>query len=613
MQSGEALPLLRELMQQLAFACSLASCQQSLVNKLPQQLAAAASRVSAMPLDQKINLQHIAQVIDYHLINTGSNRIFAAKPTQEEPFTSLFDSESESEEEDAELNAAFEQYEAHMPTSTQSQTSQSHTTRSQLIEPQPFQPQPVSNKGPAPAGKASVPASKQAQPAAGTAVAAANSNKPGSLSDALRTTPSVAVNDGDQRAANKRLQLRNKLKKAREVAGAQTAKAEAEAGPSMRSASEKELQQLENTVQPYEDAVETAPKPSKKVLKRERRRAAAAAAAVAAADVFQQPDVADSHHDSSGRPSTAEGTSSSSAASLVSSPVRTGGSAQQPDTGPSSSRETAEARPSNIVAAYDSSQAELFAEAKSSHLSGGNTAQASSKPKVPDSVPEAALTDSKLAANGLESSCTQTSQKPAIGKQELDAGPKSPMTAPNQKADASDDGNKPQLAAAQVTDATAAGSSAASSNQASSRGDQHRTNAVEHQAGSTIANDTKAQADQPESIPHQKPEQSASEGTAVAPAAHPPAAIAAHRPAAKKVVLRASAAPYTPLSSKAVLADKGKAVAPAAAAAVNPATTSTAENKGKKVVSGQGVHSYVCEIKLICRSLRHLCCYSQVS
>ena len=649
MQSGEYYPLLDEVMQQLALICSFASFQASLVHKLPDKMASAAAILSQLNDEHRFGLRDLARLIDSHLIAKGSSKPAIAKPTNERPLNTQYvptDSESESDED------------VHPD-----------------VQKPSAAPQVSSDKPSAALSKVSAPASKQAQPEAAPAPVPA-ANKLQAFADALRTTPSPSVNDGDQRAANKRLQLRNKLKKAHEAAGIQQSAmqnkaGEPEAGPSSdavtlnkrsqtfaahtdedATAAEAMLSHSDKSAHLAEGASEvSALKPSRKMLKRERRKAAAAAAAEAAANaVAEQPGGTGSLLVASDRLSTAEGTSSSSAASLVGSPTR----AEAADHTDTRAPANTSGVPPDIAGAAktgDSKQGFAAADAsaalpaslqapQSGPTSGKDTA--GSKPAAPQTMRPSAEPDTKAVANGPESSSAQTSIKSVVSKQET-ASSNSMAELSKQEAGPTQTDTQPQPALAQVTADPVPTVSEATTFQSGVHTTTNSMNIADSGEGSAASKDTNAQVPKPQSNTQQRSEQLPAANSAEPPAAppaalppaappaaplaappvalppaappaapsaaSPPAAIAAHRPDAKKVVLRASAAPYTPLSSKAALADKGKGVAPAAgtkpvvsrtpevkgklvapAAIAKPTASGIPEDKGKKVAVGVPVH-----------------------
>ena len=606
MQYGVAYPLLDETMQQLALTCSFASFEPADEDKLPEKLARVWATLSQLPTEHRLGLRDTAQLIDGHLIMKGNSSLPAAKSAEKEPLAMQDvspDSHSESDEQ-APMQQAL------------------------AVAAKPAKAQ----------DKAAAAASKQAQPQA----AAATSNQLQVLADAMRTTPAM-VNDGEQRAATKRLQLRNKLKRAHEAAGTQSASqqadlalptlaAEAEAVlPGAPSSPQAVLSQLNSLVQPEAaDSELPALKPSRKMLKRERRRAAAAAAVeIAASTAAQQPDAAGALQVASDGPSTAEGTSSSSAASLAGSEAGTPPAKVQADVvqqgtatdvsdapSPSSAGDDVVSNSKEgRVAAYDhAASAPDLPAADSSNLpasaSGIGTAQADSMPLHPSAVLELTQPDSKAVTDKAESDPTQTSTKPEGSTQES-ATTGSPAVASAHEAGAPQPLKELQPAAAQISDVPVStnSSSLASPPPAPQAGmvGSNRKTSVTTGTGNAVGRDTRGQPPlKPDSRSQQKVEQRPSAAAAAAAPPLPPAAIAAHRPAAKKVVLRASAAPYTPLSRKATLADSSKTTladsskatladsskamrvdnTKTVATGTKPAASSRTEDTCKKIASG---------------------------
>lgn len=553
-------------MQQLALMCSFDSFQAADADKLPGNLVTIWNTLSLLPAEHRLGVKDLAAVIDGHLTSSGTSAASTAeKPSVLRDAPAGPDSSSESDEELAMQRAL-------------------HTG-----------PQPVKAHD-----KAAAAASKPAQPQ----TAAAASSWANNLADAMRPAP-APVNDGDQRAATKRLQLRNKLKRAHEAAaGNQGASQKAEVvAPTLA-----EVEPIIEDLTPPQDerlsvlAQANPLKQSRKMLKRARRRAAAAAAAeTAAGSADLQLD------DPSDGPSTAEGTSSSSAASLVGSEAGTPPARGQADVAQqstaaagatdvpalrlvaddpaSSSEQGEEAAQCNVASPSCLPAADSSAPAASASNSG--TAQTDSTLAPSFVASESAQADSKQpAANGTDSGSVQTGTTPDTSKQTPDATTASPAAAPAPQADAAQAQHKPQLSPEHISDASPTTRSLAPSSpgppQASSVADTSRIPSADTAPGSAAGSDAGVQLPKPDSLAQQKLERGPSAGVAVAaPPPPPPAAIAAHRPA-PKAVLRASAAPYTPLSSKAVLADSNKA--PAVGVRPGPAASSSTQDKGKRKV-----------------------------
>ena len=553
--------MLDETMQQLAFICSIASFQPVDAGKLPEVVAQMWAKLSQLPVEHRQGVGDIARLIDGQLITKASSGITAASTAEKKP-PSLQE----------------------VPTDSGSESAEEPPVQKAL----PIAPKPAKAHN-----KAAALASKPTQPQ----TAAAAPSLASSLTDAMQPTPAV-VNDGDQRAATKRLQLRNKLKRAHEAAGSQSASQKAE----LVVPTQTEVEAVNAASDPLQDEQISsvlrsdaagselpAVKPSRKMLKRERRRAAAAAAAeTAGKSAGLQPDAADSLHDPSDGPSTAEGTSSSSAASLAGSeagtpPARVQAAVAQQglvaDDNASSSKE-------GSLAAQDHAASNSDLPAAGSSVSAASPpsdspAQADSMSTRTDAATESLQPDSKAIANGAESGPAGTSTMPDISKQTPEATTASPVVASAHQAAAPAADKEPQATPKQISNASSPTRSLAPPPQASSAADTGRMTSADTAAG----RDASVRPPKPDCLAKQKAELQHSAATAVAAAAPPPlppAAIAAHRPAAK-VVLRASAAPYTPLSSKATLVNSTKA--PAAAAKPGfTASSSSAEDKGKKQV-----------------------------
>ena len=572
LQHKEGLPLLDEAMQQLALICSFVSFRPLDADKLPENLATIWATLTQLPAEPRQGVCDIARLIDSHVITKASSGIPAASTAQKKPpplQEAPPDSGSESDEEPPVQKAL------------------------------PIAPKPAKAHN-----KAAAPASKPTQPQAATAASSLAS----SLADAMRPTPAV-VNDGDQRAATKRLQLRNKLKKAHEAAGNPNANQKAQ--PVVPTLAEVEAIK-EDPSPPQDGQISSVPqsdtagsespavKPSRKMLKRERRRAAAAAAAeTAARSAGLQTDAADGPSDG---PSTAEGTSSSSAASLVGSEAgtppatsrgRSDEAAQGTAAGSSDPTIAADDNASSkegSMAAHDHAASACHLPAADSSMSPASaptdaTAQADSMLRQADAATESMQPDSRTIANGAESGPAPTSTKPDISKQTPDATTASPIVASTHQAAAPEADREPQAPPEQISNASPPTRSLTPPSQASGAVDTGRKTSADTATGNAAARDAQVEPPKPDSLAKQKVEQLPSAATAVAAAAPPPlppAAIAAHRPAAK-VVLRASAAPYTPLGSKAALVNNTKA--PAIGAKPGPAaSSSSADDKGKKQI-----------------------------
>ena len=543
-------------MQQLALICSFDSFQPADADKLPGHLVTIWNTLSQLPAEHRLGVRDLSKVIDGHVTSNGSSPASTAekKPSLLQDAPAGPDSSSESDEEMAVRKAL-------------------HTG-----------PQPVK--------------------AHDKATAAATSSWANNLADAMRPAPGP-VNVGDQRAANKRLQLQNKLKRNHEAAGNQGASQKAE--PAVPTLAEVEPI-TEDLSLPQDDellsmlAPAIAKKQSRKMLKRARRRAAAAAAAeTAAGSAGLQLD------DPSDGPSTAEGTSSSSAASLVGSEAGTPPASGQADVAQqstaaagatdvpalglaaddpaSSSKQGEEAAQSN--AASSSCLPAADSSAPAAIASSSSTAETDSTLAPSNAASESAQPDSKQpAANGTDSGSAQSGTTPDTSKQTPGATTASPAAAPAPQADAAQAQHEPRTSAEHTSDASPRTSSPAPPSptppQASSVAATSNIPSADTAPGSAAGKDAGVQPPKSDSPAQQKLEQRPSAGVATAaPPPPPPAAIAAHRPA-PKAVLRASAAPYTPLSSKVVLADSNKA--PAVGVRPGPAANSGTQDKGKRKV-----------------------------
>ena len=606
--------LLDDMMQQLALICSFASFQPSLASGLPEKLDAAATIVNSLSYEQKLGLRDLARLIDGHLIK----RVNVVGTTNTTP--------SESQ---------IVQYGA---PDSESESGSDCGTPGGMDQPPyaaaPNKPQPTSEKAQAAArkqGQAEVPA------------AAANTKRQ-ALADSIRST-SVAVSDGDQRAANKRLQLRNKLtRKAQEAAemqsslqqaGAQQPKlALTEAKPS--AATQTSIAAPSHSTHPpdqtvigashaggsvnaprYPGAWEPDPgaalalrlKPSKRVLKRERQRAAAAAQA---ASMVAQQAADDNIPEPFERPSTAEGTSSSSAASLVGS-----------ETPNSPASKAADVQPGQDVASQDAD-----AQPRTARMGGGNPHAASGR-GANDIDSNAAATSSRddmpetvsTVSSPEKISKSETSDSKAKDAEATSGTARSDAKAEGSNAGPSDtshvcdglqaDANHPdaQLSAAPTGKPSASSSPVAPAPQGTEKLNADTGEEDADAGSSAISTDGQAQA---EGAEDQKAGQDPSASTAAVAGAPSPAAIAAHRPETRKVVLRASAPSYTPLSSKTQLANMGPPAAGARPAAINGNTA----DRGKKLLPGLShshVHRHRCTHASSSDELRSAACVLQIT
>ena len=570
MQRKEEIPLLDRTMQQLALICSFALFRQVDADKLPEDLAKLWATLSKLPVKHRQGVCEMATLIDGHMVMKASGDIPAASAAEKKPASlqeASPDSGSESDEEPPSQKA--------LPTA--SKPAKAHN-------------------------KAAAPASKPTQPQTATA----SSSLATSLADAMRPTP-AAVNDGDQRAATKRLQLRNKLKRAHEAAGSQDISQKAE--PPVPTLAEVEAikadldppqdEHISNFLQLDAARSDLPVKPSRKVLKRERRRAAAAAAAETAASSAGLQ--CHSLHSPSDGLSTAEGTSGSSAASLVGSEAGTSPARGQADLAqqgatadasdvlaPSMLADDNASSKEGSMAAQDHATSTSHMPAADSGVSpasapGDATAQAGTLLKRPHAATASKQPDSKAVASGAESGPAQASTKPDFSQQmPPGATTASPAVASAHQAAAPKAAQEPQASSEQISNASRAPRSLATPPQASSAADTGGMTSADAATGSAGGRDARLQPPKSDSLAKQKVEGLPSAATAAASTPLPPAAIAAHRPAAK-VVLRASAAPYTPLSSKAALGNNIRAPATGAKPG-STASSSSAEDKGKKQV-----------------------------
>ena len=537
--------MLDETMQQLAFLCSVASCRPVDAGKLPELVAKFFQKLSQLPAEHKQGVCDIARLVDGYLITKASSGSPAASKAEKKP------------------------HPLQLPPDSGFETDEEPPVQKALsIAPKPAKAHT----------KAAAPASKPTQPQP----AAAAPSLASSLADTMRPTPAV-VNDGDQRAATKRLQLRNKLKRAHEAAGSQSASQKAEAVASTLAevqaikadSNPPQDEQISSVPQPDADGLELpAVKPSRKTLKRERRRAAAAAAAETAASAGLQPDAADSLHDPSDGPSTAEGTSSSSAASLAGSEAGT-----PPARGQAVVAQQGLVADDNAGSSKEGSLAAQDHAASTSHLPAADSSiSAATSPSGSPAQAGGMLSRTDAAT---ESGPAQTSTKPDISTQTPDATTASPVVASAHQAAAPEADKEPQASSQQISSADPLTRSRAPP-QASSAADTGRMTSADTATGSAAGRDARVQPPKPDFLSKQKAELRPSTATAVAAAAPlSPAAIAAHRPAVK-VVLRASAAPYTPLSSKATLVDSTNP--PATGAKPGLTASSSTKDKGKKQV-----------------------------
>ena len=591
MQQAEASPNLGDLMQQLALVCSFASFQPSAAATLPSSMSGAASIMAEMPAVNKQGLRDLARLIDSHLTKRAVAPRKQGNATAEKPYIVQYNP--------AEAEAAYAAAQA-----AKRQTASSNITKM-------------------PAAARRAPTSKQVQvgtPAAPTPDGSA-SGKLQAVADALRTGHST-VSNGVSRAAAKRSQLREKLK-ANSTAAENGAQAAVQAvGGSPASDKGNAIVGSTDTVEseadksaPFQadgeadramspDAASSSdafePKPAKKMGKNQRRKAAAEASKA------QQPTASAGTEAPAPSPaSTAVGIGHVSPAGKSESagegPALSQGAteATTESEGAKPAKSGKEALPSKAAAATPNTQVpssttvavagqidqQPAADAAPATKADSASALASSSNAVGQVKPEIALPSSKAPVGKAEASNAQPDSKAAASQAEGDSFQASSKAVAN-KAD-------PAIAPASSAAGTAkrgpehaqTGSKATSgiSTTAPSQQTVGSPTKVLSQAGNTNGKGSQA-------VLVQKPELPAASVAAL------PAAIAAHRPGAPKAVLRASAAPYTPLS-KTSAAEKAKNVALGGIKAA-----STFDSKGKAAVTSHNLQPSWC--------LRLNCCVS---
>ncbi len=611
MQQAEAHPQLGEMMQQLAFICCFASLPPSAAEELPRSLLPAAELVAEMPQAQKQGLTELVHLIDSHL----SKRVVGPTaqpgiPTAEEPSITRPASSHD-------LDSALEAWKArelakgptvpfkayHLPAADKPASAFSQT---QAGAPASTDPAEATRN----LLKETLLSGQQEAPRHGDN----SSNRAKSTRERLREklNAMAAAGEGVQ-AAEPSAQPVSMPADQGSTFLAQLAASAMAAAPSqaLGLASGPGAAHFPADVS---DAPEA--RPAKKMGKNQRRKAAAEASKA------QQPTAAAGNADSAAvQPEAATSSSSEGTASGPGSPAQVSPRPVEGDSkAATSSQESRPAQPSSTSLA-EAASAHSSAQDKAEQ---GQAAQSDLAPMSSEAVaggqqPESADASSKAAAREADSDnsaqastkaavsiskadpvqavgkadAAQAASKAAIGDRKADttraaaevaepisaqtgstslAGTGMAATARNvadtsmpeaaaAQADSKADACKTEPAAAQVGNAAAgtqAGNGSAAAVAQPSSGDRAvngankegtaNKNTVLSQSDKAADKDTQAQL-------AQKADQPASSAAAV-----PPAGIAAHRPRVPKAVLRATAAPYTPLNPSAAVS-KAKGIA----------------------------------------------------
>ncbi len=618
-QQAEAHAQLGEMMQQLAFICCFASLPPSAAEELPRSLMPAAELVAEMPQAQKQGLTELVHLIDTHL----TKRVVGpttqpGNPTAEEPGITRPVSSDLSSTLDAwkarqlakgptvpfkachlpaadKPASAFSQAQAGGPQSTDAAEATRNLLKETLLSGQQEAPRHgdnSSNRGKSTrerlreklnamtaAGEGVQAAEPSAQPMsmpadqgstflaqlAASAVAAAPSQALGLASGPGAAHVLADMSDVPEAKPAKKMGKNQRRKAAAEASKAQ--QPTAAAGNADSAADQPEAatsSSSEGTASGPGSPAQVSPRP-----------------------VEADSKAATSSQDS--RPAQPSSTSQAEAASAPSSAQDIAGAghelAAQSDLAPVSSEA--------VAGGQQPESADASSKAATREVDSDNSAQASTKAAVSISKadPVQAVSNAAVAA--------QAASKATIGNRKADtpsassraaaeaAAPKSPQTgspslagtgtavtahasnaadtsmpeAAAAQADSNPDAGKTEPTAAQAGNtaaATQAGDGSAATVAQPSSGDRAVNGA--HKEGTANKNrllsqsDKAAGKDTPAQLA-QKADQPASSAAAV-----PPTGIAAHRPRVPKAVLRATAAPYTPLNPSAAVS-KAKGIA----------------------------------------------------
>ena len=530
-QHAEAHPLLLgELMQQLALACSFASYQPSTAAILPASLRNAAQLIADMPAVNKQGLRDLARIIDSHL----TKRVAAPAPSQS---SSIAEKPLITQYMPAEAGAAS------------GQSAPAHTDR--------------------PLGSVKqAPVIKQVQ----TDAAPSSAHDPGKLqafTDSLRTGQQATVSNAESRAAVKRHQLREKLKanSAAAVNGAQTPDSSASNSEDGTSASGKSIGIVldSDLLQPGHGSDALELRTGKKMGKKQRRKAAEAS-------VAPQPSILVSTEDlAPGQPAVDSSTNHSgfnyngAAGDLPAHPTM----AQVDDM---ASIGNVSDEPAHTAKQAAASKTGVLFDETSSPVAVSTDASASCTVKQePAAAATSVQADSAPVAHADPAAAVQADCAPAASIQ-ADSDPTSQAASAPAQA-----GTDAIMCSSESESAVAASEARSGDINAAptlpSKKDASSTDIALSQIGKKAEKDVQA-------VLARKPTQPAP--TTAAPMA---AGIAAHRPGPSKAVLRASAAPYTPLSSAAAAA-KAKSIA---ARAVKPASSAAGGERSSAAVTGKGL------------------------
>ena len=620
MQQAEAHPQLSDMMQQLAFICCSASFPPSAAEEMPRSLLPPATLVAELPQAQKQGFRELVHLIDSHL----TNRVVGptaqpGNPTAEEPSITC---PASSHDLDSTLAAWKAQQLAKRPTvpskayhlpaadkqasvSSQAQaggasasdpveatrnllketllsgqqegprhgdnsSNRVKSTRERLreklnaiaaagegVQAAETSAQPVST----PAGQGSTPLAQLAasamaaapSQALGLASAPGAAHVPADMSDAPEAKPAKKMGKNQRRKAATGA---SKAQQPIAAAGnADSATVQPEAAASSSS---------EGTASGPGSPAQVSPRPvegdSKAATSSQERRPAQPSST-------SQAEAASAHSSAQDIAEAGQGQAAQSDfAPAVSSEAVPGG--QQPESAAASSKAAAREVDSDNSAQASTKAAVSISKADPVRAVGkADAAQAAGKAAIGDRKADTTSASSTAAGEVAEPFSAQIGSKYPAG-----AGTAATACASNvadtsmpeaaaAQADSKADAGKTEPAAAQVGNtaaATQAGNGSAAAVAQPSSGDRAVSGA--NKEGTANKNtmlsqsDTAADKDTAAQLA-QKADQPASSAAAV-----PPAGIAAHRPRVPKAVLRATAAPYTPLNASAAVS-KAKGIA----------------------------------------------------
>ena len=615
-QQAEAHAQLGEMMQQLTFICCFASLPPSAAEELPRSLLPAAELVAEMPQAQKQGLTELVHLIDSHL----STRVVGptaqpGNPTAEEPFTTR---PASSHHLDFALDAwkarqlakgptvpfkayhlpaadkpasAFSQAQAGGPQSADAAEAARNLLKETLLSGQQEAPRQGDNSSNrvkstrerlrgklnamAAAGEGvqaaepsaqpvSTPAGQGSSPLAQPAVAAAPSQALG-----LESGPGAAHLPADMSDAPEIKPAKKMGKNQRRKAAAEASKAQqptAAAGNAGGAAVQPEAttsSSSEGTASGPGSPAQVSPRPvegdSKAATSSQEIKPAqpsSTSQAEPASALSSAQDIAEA----------GQGLAAQSDLAPVSSEAVAGG--QQPESADASSTAAAREVDPDKSAQASTKAAVSISKADPVQASGkADAAQAASKAAIGDRKADTTNASSRAAAEEAEPISAQTGSMPLAG-----AGAAATAYASNvadtsmpevaaAQADSKADAGKTEPTAAQVGNtaaATQAGNGSAAAVAQPSSGDGAVNGANKEgtaNKNSVLSQSDKAADKETQAQLAQKADQPASSAAAV-----PPAGIAAHRPRVLKAVLRATAAPYTPLNPSAAVS-KAKGIA----------------------------------------------------